>query len=331
MRASLSRIFGSDFWMPFAMLILACALWGISYPVIKALDLEQSARLPQASQAYLASWTQMARFGLAAVLMLPLVFRSLPTRQELRQATSLALSGGAGMALLTWGLAYTEASTTAFLIQAYCVFLPLIDCLRTRRPPPPSIFVATALVIAGCTILSGIDSASLAIGKGEAAGLLAALFFTFQIIALEDPKYSGNRGMPVTFAMCAVIALIFLPVTLMLHPVPDALIAPAATLPAEALWMILSLLSTACAFGLMISWQPRIHFTEAGLIYTMEPVFTAGFVLFLPAFLSRMVGHEYPNESLTTRLVAGGSLIVAANLLIQWRKRFRRQNLASAA
>jgi drug/metabolite transporter (DMT)-like permease len=307
--------------MPALLLILACALWGISFPLIKALDLEQSARLPEASKVFLAVWLQMARFGLAALIMLPFMLRSRPTRSELAQGAWLAMWGGLGMALQAWGLAYTEASTSAFLTQAYCVFLPLVACLKARRLPARKTTVATILVLMGGAILSGMEPGNLKIGKGEAATLAAAFIFTFQILTLENPKYAGNRGLVVTFGMSAFIAVIFLPVSLLLTSDPGLVIRAGSSLPTFAILLALALFCSVGAYGLMNSWQPKVPATEAGLIYTTEPVFTAAFALFLPVLLGNFVGRNYPNESLTLSLSAGGALIVAANILMQWKRK----------
>lgn len=306
--------------MPVLFLILACALWGLSFPIIKALDLEQSARLPEASKTFLACWLQMARFSLAALLMAPLLLHQRPNRKELAQGSWLGFWGGLGMALQAWGLAYTEASTSAFLTQAYCVFLPLIACLKSRRLPAGRILLATALVLAGVAILSGLQPGHLHLGKGEALTLLAAFVFTFQILTLENPAHAGNRGLVVTFAMCGFIALIFLPIAALLAPEPRALLDAGRSLPAFLLVLSLALLCSIAAFGLMNSWQPRVSATEAGLIYTMEPVFTALFVLFLPGLLARLIGNGGANESLSASFLTGGSLVLAANLLVQWKR-----------
>jgi drug/metabolite transporter (DMT)-like permease len=316
--------------MPVFFLILACALWGVSFPIIKALDLEQSARLPGASKVFLACWLQLARFAVAALLMAPLLLHQRPTRRELVQGSWLGLWGGLAMAIQAWGLAFTEASTSAFLTQAYCVILPLIACIRIRRLPTKRIVAATTLVLIGGAILSGITPAKLSIGKGEAATLVATLLFTLQILTLENPKYEGNRGLVVTFSMCAAIALIFLPVTALLAPQPGAILAAGATWPAFLLVLVLALVCSVGAYGLMNSWQPRVSSTEAGLIYTTEPVFTAAFVLFLPVLLGRLAGQPYPNESLTASLVAGGTLILAANLLMQWKRSPHPPSIAPA-
>lgn len=316
--------------MPVLLLVLACALWGLSFPIIKALGLEQSTRLPGASQTFLACWLQLARFALAALLMAPLFLHQRPTRKELAQGSWLGLWGGLGMALQAWGLAYTEASTSAFLTQAYCVILPLIACLKSRTFPTRRIIAATALVMAGGAILSGITPDKLNLGKGELATLAAAFIFTFQILTLENPRYEGNRGMVVTFLMCVAIALIFLPVTAVLAPHPGAILSAGATWPAFLLILMLAVFCSVGAYGLMNTWQPRVSATEAGLIYTTEPVFTAGFVLFLPVLLGQLAGQHYANESLTSSMIAGGSLILAANLLMQWKHKPHPPSIAPA-
>lgn len=307
--------------MPALMLILACALWGISFPLIKVLDGEQRARLPEASGVFLAVWLQMARFGLAALVMLPFVVRARLTRKELRQGVWLAVWGGLGMALQAWGLGHTKASTSAFLTQAYCVFLPLLACLKLRCLPGGKITIATLLVLAGGAILSGIRPDDLRIGKGEAATLVAAVVFTFQILTLENPKYLGNRGMAVTFAMSVFIAVIFLPISFLLAAEPSQVIRAGGSWASFGIVLALALFCSVGAYGLMNSWQPRVPATEAGLIYTTEPLFAAGFAMFLPGIMAGLMGGEYANESMTVSLLAGGSLIVMANILMQWKRR----------
>jgi drug/metabolite transporter (DMT)-like permease len=306
--------------MPVVFLILACALWGVSFPVVKALDYEQSVRLGGVSKTFLAAWLQMARFGLAGLIMAPFLMHRRPTGREIAQGGWLALWGGLGMALQAWGLTKTEASTSAFLTQAYCVILPLIACLKTRSAPSARTLAATAMVVVGGAILSGVRPDTLKIGEGELATLAAAFIFTFQILTLENPKYEGNRGLVVTFAMCAWITVIFLPVSWFLAPSRGMMISAGASWPAFTLIFALALLCSVGAYGLMNCWQPRVSATEAGLIYTIEPVFTAGFVMFLPVLLGRMVGYPYPNETLTFSLIFGGSLILAANILMQWKR-----------
>lgn len=316
--------------MPALFLILACALWGLSFPVLKALHVEQGARLPDADSVFLTAWIQCARFGLGAMLLSPLLPRGKPTRLEWRQGLWLALFGGIGMALQADGLAYTAASTSAFLTQAYCIVLPLVAAVRTKRLPDARVVVAAGLIVAGCAVLSGFSFENPRLGRGELETLLAAVFFSMQILTLENPRYRGNRSRPVTWVMCAGIAVIFLPVSLLSAPAPEALIQAGASWPAFGFVLVLAAACSVGAFLLMNRWQPKIGAVEAGMIYTTEPVFAACYALFLPLWIAGLTGVRYSNEVFTAALLAGGALIVAANVLMQWSRHPHRPTIAPA-
>jgi drug/metabolite transporter (DMT)-like permease len=304
---------------PVLLLVLACALWGLSFPVVKALHLEQAARVPEAGTTFLAIWMQVARFLLAALVLAPLMLgRARPTVNEWRQGLGLALSGGLGMGVQAWGLAHTEASTSAFLTQAYCVFLPLVACVKSRRRPDLRTVGATVLVLIGGAVLAGIRPDQLRLGIGESVTLLAALIFTFQILILENPRYDGNRGTVVTFLMFVGIAIAYLPFAFLTAPSVDAIWAVGASLPTAGLVATLALFCSVGAFLLMNTWQKKVSATEAGLIYTTEPIFAAIYALFLPALFAGLAGFAYPNETLTGAMILGGSLILLANLWMHW-------------
>lgn len=289
---------------------------------MKALNLEQTGRMPEASSVFLSSWLQCARFLCASILLLPFVIRrNAITKKELSQGLQLAFWGGLAMWLQADALAYTDASTSAFLTQAYCVILPLWASMRHRKAPGWRVVVATSFVIAGCAILSGFSLGNMRMGRGEIETLMAAFLFTFQILTLENPKYQNNRGIPVTVMMFAGIALLFVPITWFVAPSFAACIQAGASIPSMAIVLALALPCSVGAYLLMNLWQPKVSATEAGLIYTSEPVFTAAYVLFMPAMLGAFVGAVYPNESFTLSLGVGGGLILIANLLMQWKRK----------
>ena len=308
--------------MPVVFLMLTCAMWGLTFPVMKAMHLEQAARLPEATTQFLSAWMQVARFGTAALILLPfVVWKAHPTRLELRQGLWIALWGGLGMGIQADGLAYTDASISAFLTQGYCIFLPLWACLKLRKAPGARVIVATLLVLTGGAVLAGVRLDHLRLGRGELETIIAAFLFTFQILILEDPKYAATRGMPVTLVMFVGITVLFVPITVLLAAHPLDCLRAGASLPTCAMVLVLASLCSVGAYLLMNIWQPRVSATEAGLIYTTEPVFTAIYVLFLPAMLGMFIHHIYPNETITPALVIGGSLIVAANVLMQWKRK----------
>ncbi len=308
--------------MPLICLILACALWGLSFPVMKALHLEQAGRMPGVTSGFLSSWMQVARFGMAAVILVPFVVRSgWPTRLELRQGLFIAMWGGVGMGMQADGLAHTDASISAFLTQAYCIFLPLWACLVQRQAPTLRVILATVLVLVGGAVLSGLRLDHFQIGRGEAETVLAAFFFTFQILVLENPKYSPNRALPVTLVMFVGITVLFVPITMLMARQPMDSVLAGASWPALSLILVLALFCSVGAYLLMNHWQPQVTAIEAGLIYTTEPVITALYVLVLPGMLGSLIGLTYSNETLTPSILVGGTLIVAANVLMQWKRK----------
>lgn len=300
-------------------LVLCCAFWGISFPIIKAMMIELRDHSPDGSTMFFSSWIQLTRFLLAGIMMFFLTIgRSKPTRLEIQQGLTLAFWGGIGMWLQADGLAYTEASTSAFLTQSYCVFLPLWVALRDRSFPGKTTIVAVLLVLGGGAVLAGVGKDNLKVGRGELETMASAVFFTFQILALEKSKFAANRGRSVTLVMCLGIALVFLPITFVAAPAIPIVLSMASSLSVILLTSILALVCTVGSFSLMNTFQRHVTSTEAGLIYTTEPVFTACYALFLPGVLAGIMGHAYANESLTSKLILGGCLILTANLIVIW-------------
>ncbi len=302
-----------------AWLIAATAVWGLSFPLLKVLHLRHAG---VDSPWVISCWTLVTRCALAALVLAifqPQALRRI-TRAEAWQALGLVLTGGPGLLLQADGLASTEASTSAFLTQFYCVLLPLIAAVRSRAWPPARTLVCTTLVLVGMGILAKLSWGDLRLGPGEWKTLLAATIFTGQILLLEVPAFSANRSSTITVLSLAGTALLAL-----------AFAAPATVdgagllgrwmQPAElGIHLIIGLGCTLFSYLMMNHWQKHVTATEAGLIYCLEPVFTALLVLFLPVWLGNYAHIDYPNESLTWSLVVGGGLVTLANVVRQLRR-----------
>lgn len=303
------------------MLVFCTLLWALSFPVMKALVLTQQSILPSAGSWFFSSLSVVYRFGLAGIILLLFTFRQMLTvrRLELEQGMVLSVFGGFGILFQMDGLAYTSASTSAFLTQGYCLFIPLWVALVNRRWPTLKIFLSITLVLAGVGVLAEIRMHSIKLGRGEIETLIASLLFTGQILSLEHPRYATNRPMCLTVVMLLGTGLVSLPLTVATAPSAAAwLQAYAAPSAAGFLAMIIGF-CTLAAFIIMNTWQRRVTATEAGLIYCAEPVFASLMALFLPEVFSHWAGISYANEHLTARLLIGGGLITLANMLLQSR------------
>jgi len=301
------------------MLVVANAGWALSFPTVKALLLVQQGLVPEVSSWFLTSVTVAYRFGIAALLMLVLCARTLHrlTWLEFWEGLVLGLVSAAGLIFQMDGLAYTEASTSAFLTQFYCLIIPLIVALRERQRPSGPVMISCLLVILGTAVLSNVDWQNFKIGRGELETLIASTIFTGQILWLQRRKFAANNVDHFTFVMFAVTAVACAPVAWCTQEQASDWIRVFANVPAIGFLLILVTFCTMGAYRLMNRWQPLLTATQAGLLYCLEPVFASLFALFLPAWFSVWAGVNYPNEILTTSLLVGGGLITVANVIIQ--------------
>ena len=305
-------------------LVLATAAWGVSFPLFKMLFAVQQRHEPAAGSFFLSAHAIGLRAAAAALVLLlfrPALLRGL-TRGEWLQGALLGFFGGIGLILQADGLHYTEASTSAFLTQFYCVLLPVWECVRRGRLPGVKLVVCTVLVLAGIAMISGIDWRKFHMGRGELETLLSAVVFTVQIQLLERPAWRHHRMLPVSVVMFIGFALCATPVVLATMPSWSAMTGIYRGAPEAGIMAVIVLVCTVYAYTAMNRWQPFVRATEAGLIYCLEPVTTALYVMFLPAMLAAWTGVPYANETLSAATLTGGALITAANILLQlpWRR-----------
>jgi drug/metabolite transporter (DMT)-like permease len=296
-------------------LTAACAFWGLSFPVTKAMSLGALAQAPGISSWFVSAVMVGGRFLVAAVVVTVLA-RTAPRRAEVVQGVLLGFSTGVGMLFQTDALSYTNASIGAFLTQGYVVLLPIVGAIRTRRAPELRVVICATLVLVGLAILAQFDPRSLTLGRGETETLLAAVCFTAQILLLDAKSFADNRPSVVSALMFYAIAAILLPMAAASARSFGDLGAVFASRGAPGLAVAIVVLPTLGSFLLMNRFQPSVPASEAGIIYATEPVFTSALALFLPAMLSRLAGIVYPNEVLEARLLVGGVLVVGANVLL---------------
>jgi len=301
-------------------LLLATALWGTTYLLMKVLGQCQQTLAPEAGSCFFSSASLLVRFGIGALILLPWNIRSLrnATRAEVGLGVGLGVFGGLGVAFQMDGVQHAPASTCAFLIQCYCMIVPVWVAVRQRRWPSMALASSCLLVLGGVAVLAQVDWSAMRLGRGETESIIASIIFTGQILWLERPQYAQARSGPATVIMFVTVALIMAPIALASAGRPSNLWRVFASPAALAIMVYLTVVCTAVAFTLMNAWQRYIPATYASLIYGSEPLFTSVFALFMPTVLSAAAGVDYANESLTCRLIIGGGLITAANLIVFW-------------
>jgi drug/metabolite transporter (DMT)-like permease len=304
-------------------LVATTFLWAVSFPLIRAVSLVQHEHAPQISSWFVSSVIVVLRFLLGGVVLSILDPRSLQgiTRSEWTHGIGLGILCGVGIPWQADGLSHTQASVSAFISQGYCVWIPIYVSFSKRRIPSLALVLSTGLVLAGILVLSGAEVASLRLGRGELETLVASLFCAVQILWLERPRFRDSRSTTITVIMFFVTGLIVAPVAMVSSGGLEAW-RQLAGIPrfAETI-VVLTVLCTAAPFLLMNHFQKYVGATEAGLIYCAEPIFASLLALFVPGILAGWMGAPYANETPTTELIVGGSLITAANVWVQVRKK----------
>jgi drug/metabolite transporter (DMT)-like permease len=300
-------------------LLLCTVLWALSFSAMKTLGMAQQAMLLSAGSVFISALCVTSRFLVAGILLLMFSVPQVKTmsRREAEQGVCLGFFASAGIFLQMDGLAYVSASTSAFLTQLYCVLIPIWMSVRHQRHPTLKIFISGVLVLIGMAVLVNLNPLAIRLGRGELETLASSFLFTAQILCLEHPRYAANRSQCFTTVMLLFMGLFALPVALATAPVAADCIKAYCSGPAIGILGILVLVCSISPFLLMNRWQREVTATEAGLIYCTEPVVVSILALFLPAWLSRWAGVDYPNEQISFRLLLGGGLITAANVLLQ--------------
>lgn len=304
----------------FIALLFACAFWALGFTIERALSLAQAEQIPGAGSWFISSWCLALRFLLAALLLAGWCAWTGQlwgwTRKEFSQAVGLGVFTAGGMLLQMDGLSYTSASTSSFISQIYCVFLPLFFAIRGHGLPRWPVTVGGILVLLGIAILADVNPLHFTLGRGEIETLAAALLFTGQILWADRTTYLYNHMARVSCLAFAITGLLYLPLVAVTAPSTHALIDAYSSWQSLFCLLLLTLFCTIGGMVLMFTYQRRVGATAASVIYCTEPLFASGFAFVLPGILSAMLNLEYANESMTINLMIGGMLVVASNLIV---------------
>jgi drug/metabolite transporter (DMT)-like permease len=274
------------------LLVLVTAIWGSTFFLIKDLV----ASVPPTD--FLA-----VRFTIAAVAM-SLVFRRQLrglSRRDVRLGLALGALYGLAQILQTVGLAHTDASVSGFITGTYVVLTPILGAVIFRDRIPVRVWVAASLAMTGIGVLS---LRGVTIGFGETLTLVAAAIYALHIIGL------GRYARAESAVGLATVQAIAVAVVCVVAAVPGGVTLP----PTTGGWVsVIYMALIAGAFCLWAQTWAQAHLTaaRAAIVMSLEPVFAAFFAVLLGG------------ESVTFRMLLGGSLIVAAMYLVELAPRRR--------
>jgi drug/metabolite transporter (DMT)-like permease len=296
--------------LPTLALLLATLAWAGSFTWAKVAGdaMNQAAGLPSGTllgPILLLAWRFTAA-GLLWLLIFPAA-RQGWTWRSCRRSVILGALLWAGQTVQMLGLDRTSEAVNAFLTSLTVVFVPLSMVVIVRRPPPAAIWLPVSMAAVGIWLMTGATPAGF--GAGEALGLGCAVLFSAHMIALgeigrDDSPWRMAAGQLLSVGLASAATSLFVS-----HgPIPLTHRVHWEIVTSAGIWLYLVLLiviSTMTAFGLMFYFQPKIDPTRAALIYLAEPVFAA-----LYAYMT--VGR-----TLMAIGFVGAGLILGANVLVE--------------
>ncbi|MGH7644872.1 MAG: DMT family transporter [Gemmatimonadales bacterium] len=263
------------------LLIAACAIWGASFPVVKA-------ALGSASPlAFVA-----VRFALATLVLAPGAgLRALRPGPELAGGLLLGVLLGVGFATQAVGLVTTTPSRSAFIIAISSIIAPFVATAVAREPLRAPTAGALALATAGLYLLTAPDAGGL--NRGDLWTVATALVFGVQIVAVRElgRRYSPDRLVWLQIATTAVAVAI----AAALLERPHIRWAPGVV----AALTYTGVVATAVALRWQMHAQRHMSSARAALLFCFEPVFAA------------MAAWLWLGERLSVAQWTGGALILA--------------------
>jgi len=202
------------------------------------------------------------RFLMGAGVLWLVARRRPAVKGEVGHGVIAGLSLLAGFVLQTEGLRYTTSATSAFLTYLLVVIVPLIQAVRTRRPPTLAVVVGVGLSVAGLVLLSGGVTS---IGRGEWLTVAGAFGFAVHIIVLGE---FTDRYDSVRFTMWQVLTVgvaCFVP----------GLFSDGGYAFDGGVWLAAAFCAvgaTSIAFWCMSWGQKVVPEAQAALILLLEPV-----------------------------------------------------------
>lgn len=209
----------------------------------------------------------------------------------------------------TFGLERTSASNAGFLTGLNVVLVPLLAGPILKKPPARGSVVGVCFAVVGLAMLTWHWPWYISTGDGLV--MICALFVALHILGL-DSLTEGYNGSALACVQIGTMTLMCLVGSLAFEPISWPRVWTSELVSAL---VITAVFATAYAFFVQTSFQRWTTPTRAALIYTLEPVFSAIFSIWLM------------DEWLTPVGWSGGALIVVGMMvaetwhLMPWSKR----------
>lgn len=285
------------------ILLLATAVWGSTFAVLKILNQELTPALIVAG-----------RFWVATIALLPVLWWRRQGLQYwkhvLKDGFMVAMWLLAGYGTQTIALETTSANRAAFLTALSVVLIPVWIAVAQKRRLPRDIWIALPLAVIGLALLSWEGGPPVI---GDAWALMCAITYTGFVVMLEK-KAPDHKSLDFAFAQVfwvAIVSSIWVLIdSFVFNSTPsiqtlDLTILNATWIPL----LYLGLLSSAFTTWLQTLGQKLVNAAQAGLIYSLEPVMAAGFSFVL-------LGETLQFSGFLGALLVVGAMILSSRVKI---------------
>jgi drug/metabolite transporter (DMT)-like permease len=269
------------------MLLLVTMIWGTSCLLTKI-------GLGGIQEFNLIALRFLIAFALSAIVF----WKKIKQIDRMTVIYSAILSGilFAVLIFMTFGVKYTTVSNAGFLTCLAGVFIPIIAFIFLRQKPEKKVIVSISLAFLGISLLT-INQ--LSFNFGDLLCTLCSLAFAIHIIVM------GRLTREVDSVTLGVMQLGFVGI----YGLIFSFIFESPILPAtKESWLIviaLGIFCTAVAFIIQTVAQKYTTPVHTGLIFSLEPVFTA-----LVAFL-------FAGEILSLRGYFGGLIMIISVIIVE--------------
>lgn len=293
-------------WLANLILLTITGVWGATFSLTKN------------ALAFIPAIPFLAiRFSIAAILLILFTrlrgrFRVMYARRTILLGILLGTMLFFGYVLQTVGLETVEPGSAGFLTGLSVVIVPILAIPMLHHSPPLRTWLGALLAAAGLALLCGVQLLELQVGDLEV--LLCALFYALQIILID--KY-GRESNSLSLAAVEIATVAIL--SFAVWPLQHTNFQASALLRPSVVWAILicAVPATAIAYFVQNVMQRFTSSSEAAVIFSMEPVFSA--------IIAALMGME----QMSGLQVVGGLVIVLSMLVADpgTRFSFRRQRI----
>ena len=146
-------------------LVAVNALWGLSFPIIKSMNLQmehaaglESSQIDSSLRVAFTAGMIAMRFAVAFLLLCFLGYKLVlnASMAEWRAGAIVGLFFYFGLMLQVLGLATIPASRSGFLTSLTAVFTPLFSALVLRRVPTSNVWIGGLIALLGVSLLTGL-------------------------------------------------------------------------------------------------------------------------------------------------------------------------------